>query len=605
MGKIRQEQIDLGSLEIDVIRTEPDPQDISEGALYLADGVEWNPCDLPWYEPYYVVNRNGEWKLWGGGADMPVRKPDEPFPSLEGEWDPGLFDWQKTTRIRNALFDMNKAFYYMAPESPESLDGKEMTHSGLSLHTGRLSAGNENYKEGDEAGQQVNYITIDPNFTLHSPDPNTTFDMAELGEVVAYINDEQVDNFNLSDPYDVEEEDGMQSYPPALGSNEIIEITEVGWYNEFPLWQKGNCDLHIDESLIRKGYNHIQLSREGGVLDQNSEKFDLFYDQGTESPTITVPSVEEDEPVIKHLSGVKFYDRESTFKFNCEAEHVFDNTYHPISPVTYSSSSNTMGSGNIDYDEYSVSGPGDPPHIDDSMTIEDHIATVPNSNVRSMNARLYVQARKPWSNSNQMTSPSENRLIDAVSASSNDMNEYFSDEERRLQPGDYDSIPGEIENVWDSEQELENGNAQVYNGALRYPQIDFSDGYLPEQDVDYSGFSGPQEYYRAIYVGGARSSGTLRLGNLSDSDVQPVGSGNINVEIKLPGETGWLDLGRPFDDGTFDGADGDGCRTGSVSGSDWSWTCGTYTTANSGEMYIVKVTLNNSNTHITEIREID
>ena len=77
----------------------------------------------------------------------------------------------------------------------------------------------------------------------------------------------------------------------------------------------------------------------------------------------------------------------------------------------------------------------------------------------------------------------------------------------------------------------------------------------------------------------------------------------MNVTATLPTQTGWLDLGTAFDSGTFTGADGDGCRT-AQSGDDWSWSAGTFSTANSGDMIIVRVTFRNSTDSITQIREL-
>jgi hypothetical protein len=140
---------------------------------------------------------------------------------------------------------------------------------------------------------------------------------------------------------------------------------------------------------------------------------------------------------------------------------------------------------------------------------------------------------------------------------------------------------------------------------LIYPTINFSSGYLPNgTQPDYSSFSGNQQYCRAfVQVGNPHSSGKLQVNSLFQGDVSPVGTGSLNIEIKLPSQTGWLDLGKPFDAGTFTGVTGDGCRV-IAANSDFSWTCGTFTTANSGWLYVVRVTFRDGSKTIGQLREI-
>jgi hypothetical protein len=230
------------------------------------------------------------------------------------------------------------------------------------------------------------------------------------------------------------------------------------------------------------------------------------------------------------------------------------------------------------------------------MTITDKVISIAAGNNRNLNAIVSTTARKAWGVTSTQSSANENRLVDTYVITSDAENEYFDDENRRLPAdliNDYDVVPGAITGVWDSTLSLVNGEAQIVNGVLSYPSIDYSVGYLPIQLANYVGFVGGQVYYRAMYDNiTPHSSGTYNFGNLTNTDIGPVGAGNINVEIKLPSQTGWLDLGKPYDAGTFTGVDGDGCRT-LVVGSSWSWTVSTFSTALSGWMVIVRITLRN------------
>ena len=235
---------------------------------------------------------------------------------------------------------------------------------------------------------------------------------------------------------------------------------------------------------------------------------------------------------------------------------------------------------------------------------------------RSIDYQVTVTCRKPGRSNVSDESDSNNLLLDTYGITSDAVNEYFDDENRRLPdndgsawPDNYDSVPALITGQWTSSAALLDGEAQVFNGGLYYPTIDFTTGYLPAQvGRDYSGFSpGDQVYLRAFYDNGvAHSNGSLEFGNLSgNGDIDPVGTGDINVEIKLPTQTGWLDLGVGFNNATFMADDGDGCRNGDASGNDYPWICGAKSTSASGYMIIVRVTFrNNLAKYITQIKEL-
>jgi len=125
---------------------------------------------------------------------------------------------------------------------------------------------------------------------------------------------------------------------------------------------------------------------------------------------------------------------------------------------------------------------------------------------------------------------------------------------------------------------------------LRYPQTNYSQGFIPQTgQPDYSGRTGNKVYLRAFRdTNDPHNSGILKLVGLALANIQS--EGQVKVELKLPGRTGWLDLGKPFDAGTFTGADGDGCRM-AASGDEFAWTAGVNSTAQSGWMVVVRITL--------------
>jgi hypothetical protein len=188
--------------------------------------------------------------------------------------------------------------------------------------------------------------------------------------------------------------------------------------------------------------------------------------------------------------------------------------------------------------------------------------------------------------------------VNTYSQQSTDRQEYFRDEVYRLPAGDYSAVPVSITSQWDSSMALVSGQAQCYNSQLVIPSINFSSGYFPTQLLgrDYSLIIGTSEYYRAFrHSNVPHSSVTLTI---PGSAVSPAGSG-LNVFVKLPGVTGWLDVGTMFSLVNFTGNDGDGCLV-SKSGNNYNLTFGTFSTDLSGWMIIVKVILRSS-TYITSL----
>lgn len=142
---------------------------------------------------------------------------------------------------------------------------------------------------------------------------------------------------------------------------------------------------------------------------------------------------------------------------------------------------------------------------------------------------------------------------------------------------------------------------QVVGHQLVYPHDNFSAAsYRPVTQPDYAAVlagdaaSTIRRYIRAVDTGIARNIGKLRIRGLAfsswDSSVPFTGNevtdhpGGAIIQVKVPGSTGWLDLGRPLGDPDLLTTDFRGCRTAlSGSGTDFTATFNTTAfTANNG-----------------------
>ena len=122
----------------------------------------------------------------------------------------------------------------------------------------------------------------------------------------------------------------------------------------------------------------------------------------------------------------------------------------------------------------------------------------------------------------------------------------------------------------------------------------------PSSNVNYSSLGvSTREYYRAFLNPTSDDKANVRI-SLTGSNTTIIGkggtlgTGNINVEVKIPGKSGFLDLGHPSS-GSGNTSDGNGCLSGDLDQAVDASGCGNICTFNgltvdgttSGEEYFV------------------
>lgn len=334
-----------------------------------------------------------------------------------------------------------------------------------------------------------------------------------------------------------------------------------------------------------------------------TNKLDLFYDNDPSRPQITNLTVSENMlNSSKYLSGIRFYSIGDIFNLNITASDLYDNTYTDAQIIV---NLQDFAADNITLNHLSpgVSGPTNPPTIGDNFNYNGTF-TIINEDIWQSNARAVATAYDPFGSSAPFEAPSNNIMINTLNPASTEIEELFIDEIYRLPPGNYNSPPTNITNVWDSSNVLSNGNAQVWPYLLKYPNTDYTTGYMPAQTANYSGFNGNQTYLRAFrQLNVPHTNAIVKFLNWTVSSWP---YSNIILEIKLPGQTGWLRGDRPYNMATFTGADGDGCFVESLSsGNEFYFTFGTYSTANSGYMIIMRITYTAQGNELSYIKIVN
>ena len=524
----------------------------------------------------------------------------------------------------------NNIAYIGPPEAPKSLDSQSLIISGTTLYTGRLSQSNVNYKSGDPAGSLVNYIIRDGVFVVNTPDTSERCDFGDEGTLVVYLNGTAIATADLAANFSESNREGNQDissynsqgtgdsmtsgvvgFVGSASGKGNLTILSVGMYNNFKFYQKWTARINFtDASIFRQGYNEIYLAHEGISPVQNSNKLDIFYDSDTGyDPSISVsPTITEDTPVYKNLSGVKFYTTGSSWDLDLAAIDCFDNVYHSSNAPLELYGWPGMSTTTIAYNDSHVSGVSSPPDIGETMTVSNwNLVQGPGGD--SLDARITVRPRDPYGTYTAVQTPSDSIIISACSNNSTSLVEHFCDENYRLKNGSYDTIPSAITGQWDSTQSLssyDSGNGlEVYNNELYFPTLDFS-GTLPSGNPDYSSLASETNkiYIRAFKdTSASHSNGILRITGISKTQLY---NRDIRVYIKAPTQTGWLDLTRDYNFATFTGADDDGCWVGRdvQTNSDFNFTLGTFGTEDSGYMIIVKIVYPDSSAPRVSLLEI-
>lgn len=564
----------------------------------------------------------------------------------------GIVTLQNTTFVTEAINIFNNIMSYLAPMTAHSMNDISLEAvTSVPLYSGKVSdvTGHSSgyFKSGFTGGSAYTIITKTQNFTLTTHDTNDSstgvsdFDKGILTLNIHNAGILSASTFNLGAAFDESHRIDSQglSYdgyngnasPPLLQVNAALQVYSIEIFNSFPLWQKGAA--RIINTTLSPGYNTFGFVHTIGGDVRVSQLYELFYDNNTtlnptypSTPTLIVSS----SASSNYLSGIKFLTAGSTLRLQATINNAFTNVYLQ-SPLNYNFTAGIVGTiGNLSDASITVgpTGSNSIPNSTDHITI-DRIFTISVLNQHTINQIATITYSNVYGALFVAATPTNNILLNTYNTHiSTNTTEGFLDEVYRLlpdingasgtvaaYPNDYVGIPPAIPALfgnpgyWNATAVLTNGNAQVFDGYLIYPTQNFTSGYNPAQNgsSNYSGFNNTnshngQVYYRAMYsINNPRSTGTLTLGGISLTDLTQI-SPNIKVEMKLPGTTGWLNFKLPFNVSTFSGITGDGCRAG-VSGSDFEWSTGSFSTATSGFMYILRITLFNASRHVSALTE--
>jgi hypothetical protein len=361
------------------------------------------------------------------------------------------------------------------------------------------------------------------------------------------------------------------------------------------------------------GYFKIEVNH--SIAPDTADFGEAFWDNGVLPNGSANPTVTVNVPVVRWVSGIRYFDTGSTFDvvddspiFNGVGDVtnmtinndgvIFKNDASEfnvvVGDVVYTSSS-ILG---LTYDALNSPKRTDRPRYNATITIGP-------GDFGHNNARIYTT----WKNfhGDEVGSPKASTpgiyqvwTYDTSTATT----DFFEEESYRLRSEPsvnykqtlldyrdwYGGGTGSDLRDWDAQQSIDTGSAghqdalQFYGGYLVYPKIDFTTGFY-FSDFDYSVFGGDGYFYRAFDVGDLLNHKTFSIvfdvSSFTESDF--LDGGDVQVDLMFPGPerpspngsndgtypgSGWLHCGKVYNAPTFTGVDGDGIlQSSDLSGS--------------------------------------
>lgn len=475
----------------------------------------------------------------------------------DGDWSTGIGGFTENTSVADAIDVHDEILALIAPARPGLLTSSALTLSNTTLYSAKLPSGLAAawYKDGKVAGGSITDYAVDNTFRLTSPSPSTSFYNGSY-------NDPQG---TLQLTQDTAAIDSIST--AATGSSTMLTVSSVAVYNS--IWSKANAYADVTQSS--EGHRAYTFKH---TLAGETNSLSIRYDNSNPAPAFAVtPSVVQGTPVWKYLSGIQYYGNGSTLSISFTANNLFNKCYHPtqVAAVTMTPAGFSTQSMN----------PVSTPAYTDQFVVTSYTLTL-NQVVASNAATVRTTLYKPDGTTiyNDQSVPRRVCTYGTVSTTTSDT---FFDEAQRLVLNTLTS--------WTSTATLVNGNAQVRNGVLQYPDT-----------TDYPGFSGVQEYQRNIAKTSA-STGSLTFTGITYSQISSYGTGNLNVLLQLDTDGQYFDLGRAVgsNNGNGDGtsrANSKGALT-SGSGGVVNWSFGTYSTFSNNNRYRVIIIFRNSTLSIT------
>ncbi len=411
----------------------------------------------------------------------------------------------------------------------------------------------------------------------------------------------------------------LSVWKPAEFDNEIPFYPEIYRTGQF----------RVAVASQRNGWNYARVVHTVDGADRNTNYVEWVNDGNsdalTSSATEALASFTDD--TLNYLSGVKYFTQPKAV-YSVTVSNLYKNVYsNSASAISFSNLTNVTGT-RIQQSGVGLSGAKDTASATDSLqtlstnadsqnetiTVQGTVQfsrakSLPGTYTSAFNASgamTFIHPLKANLTTNTLTKT--NLLVYTVSNTSNEStDEHFTSEIYRVQAASYanQAATTSAGNAWNSQTSVNDnaGNAGhatgliLYDGMLISPLDGGNAGDFrnhddggniagPSNNVNYSVLThATRDFYRRFRnttvndrpsIGVTIYGDAVIVGKAGDNSGVLGSNKNVFVELKIPGKTGFLDLGRPSDGGG-NLSDGDGCLSGdldaTIDGSGATNTC--------------------------------
>lgn len=546
-------------------------------------------------------------------------------PAEDSSYTDGLFtDFVPTTPVGTAVDRFNEVLKSLSPSPAPALSSTSCTTTGVS---GKLSFGASNVVAGytNVPALDINglYTTstarkgifnastlitgvlannVTPGYANNRPYPNLSFGDAASGNLILEVNGSVLHTVDLSTF------SSGNSFSAQGSGFTLTAATPVAFSNGdlFPVFVYRTGTWRVATGDQRLGYNTARVRHEFAPGQfRDCPAFDWVVDGDTNATSFSAETITNLSMTgARKISGVSYHTA-GTIEYNLTASNVYRNTYSSsASAINFNGTNLTITDDSL---SSVVSNTA-------QLVVSSKPATI--NSTRLLNGSVSVSTTIDRTVQSDLTSTGASIggiLLDSVADTSSISSITFNGETRRIHSGlsltntSYGTgVGGTQPAAWDSTISLVGGDSNynsgllVYNGALRYPSINFSTlaSNGPAGNVNYSGASGNRTFIGYFYAASSYSNFRFNVTATGTSFVEvatgPSGN-NLTFEVLAPnttvnagGTVEWKDAVKPK---TADTQLGCYASTyGNVIPTNWGCSIGAKNTSTSGNVILIRIT---------------
>ena len=500
---------------------------------------------------------------------------------------------------------------------------QDFTNVGSSAGVGSAENTNDDYVDGTPNDNRLGIFAKDEdiNGPVNTDTSTTGFADGHTGVLKLEVNGTEIPDAEI----DLSSFAGS-GYPGSGGSSAVNSdgtgFTNVSTaqpktgsnnYPDFDKWFR-TAQFNIDTADQRNGWNYARVIHTIGGADRITNYIEWVNDFYTTAMSYDNISIGEfGGSTIFSLSGVKYFDNSATtvsgsifaevsgshsniYYGGGDGCQVFDFTNSSTKQVSFNGTGFVAGSVSGDS---TVSLPALDTAVSDAQSRSLQITASLNCTLTdslpedadSVGAKVRIRHPQKLTLDSAAQTKTTFLIFSASDTSSVNLSENFSGELYRLQAAGYanQSDVTSVSNVWDSTADMNSVSGHddgllIYDGRLYSPKSKGNAGDFtnvreggsyqgPDENVDYSSLSNSERtYYRAFRNDTTSDVPEIRINMTGSAEIIPRGgafaSGSIGansfiyVDVKIPGQTAWLDFARAGD--TSNESDGDGCLKGTL-----------------------------------------